>query len=65
EGMRAMKPQRFTDEQKMFLLTHVFYFTQTEVAEMFGLDHRKVSQIVKRMADKYQALFSTGQKIVE
>ena len=65
EGMRAMKPQRFTDEQKMFLLIHVFCFTQMEVAEIFGLDHRKVSQIVKRMADKFSKNFNNQKEPVK
>ena len=48
---------RFTEEQKWFLLHAVFGFTQIEIAEMFGKKKQFVNKRVKRMSDKYGALF--------
>jgi hypothetical protein len=62
EGLKATKADRFTDDQKFFLLVSVFGFSGTEVARMFNQDHRRVSMKVKRLSDKYEALFS-GQDI--
>ena len=59
EGMKATRgTDRFTDDQKFFLLVSVFGFSGAEVARIFKLDHRRVSMKVKRMADRYEALFS-------
>lgn len=58
EGIKAMKPQRFTNDQKIFLLVHVFGFSQVEVAVMFNMDRNKVNMVVKRMTDKYSQAFS-------
>jgi len=58
EGLKAMKPQKFTDDQKYFLLVHVFGFSQIEVATMFNLDRNKVNMVVKRLTDKYSQAFS-------
>lgn len=57
EGLKALKPDKFTEDQKYFLLVSVFGFSGSEVARMFNLPHQKVNKTVKRMADKYQALF--------
>ena len=62
EGIKALKPGKFTEDQKFFLLSHVFGFSQEEVARMFKQDRNRVNMKVKRMADKYEALFS-GQNI--
>ncbi len=57
-GMKATRgTNRFTDDQKVFLLVAIFGFSGAEVGRMFGLDHRIVSMKVKRMADKYEAMF--------
>lgn len=59
EGIKATKGDKFTDDQKFFLLTNVFGFSGVEVGEMFNMDHKRVSMKVKRMADKYEKLFSS------
>lgn len=64
EGIKAMKPQKFTDDQKLFLLVHVFGFSQVEVASMFNMNRNKVGMIVKRMADTYAAGFKQPKKSV-
>lgn len=56
-GIKAMKPEKFTDDQKFFLLAHVFGFSQVEVARMFNRDKNMINQKVKRMADRYAAAF--------
>jgi DNA-directed RNA polymerase specialized sigma24 family protein len=56
-GPKALKPARFTDEQKWFLLVHVFGFSGLEVARMFRRDKTRVAQAVKRHADRYQSAF--------
>jgi len=58
EGLKAVKSYGFTDEQKFFLLVCVFGFSGVEVAAMFNQDRKSVSRKVKRMADKYKALFA-------
>ena len=58
EGMKATKSDRFTDDQKYFLLVSVFGFSQIEVARMFNRDRNRVNQKVKHMSDRYGALFS-------
>ena len=61
--MKATKgTDRFTDDQKYFLLVSVFGFSGAEVARMFNLDHRRVSMKVRHMADKYEALFKAPVK---
>ena len=57
EGIKATKAGKFTDDQKMFLLTSVFGFSGVEVGEMFNMDHKRVSMKVKRLSDKYDAAF--------
>lgn len=57
EGLKAMKPGKFTDDEKLFLLVHVFGFTQREAAEMFNLDKNRVNMVVKRLADKYASAY--------
>jgi transposase len=61
EGLKAIKADRFTEEQKYFLLTSVFGFSQAEVARMFKRNRDKVNTTVKHMADRFEALFS-GQE---
>lgn len=58
EGVKAMKPERFTEDQKFFLLCCVFGFSQAEVARMFRKNRNRVNLKVKRMADRYEGLFS-------
>jgi hypothetical protein len=58
EGLKAVKSYGFTDDQKFFLLVCVFGFSGAEVARMFKQERSRVSLTVKRMADKYRALFS-------
>jgi len=58
EGLKATKSSRFTDDQKFFLLASVFGFSQAEVARMFNRDRNMVNQKVKRMSERYGALFS-------
>lgn len=62
EGLKATKSGRFTDDQKLFLLVGIFGFSQTEVARMFNRDRDMVNQKVKRMSDRYGALFSGENK---
>ncbi len=57
EGVKALKPDRFTEDQKYFLLVSVFGFSGAEVARMFNKNRNRVNMAVKRMADRYQALF--------
>ena len=64
EGIKATKPDKFNDDQKFFLLSHVFGFPQAEVARMFNRDRNVVNQKVKRMTDTYAALFE-GQELQE
>jgi hypothetical protein len=63
EGLKATKGDKFTDDQKFFLLVSIFGFSGNEVARMFNQDHRRVSMKVKRMSDKYEAAFSTKVEI--
>ncbi len=62
EGIKAVKSDRFTEDQKYFLLVSVFGFSGAEVARMFNRDHSRVCQKVKHMSERYGALFP-GQKI--
>jgi len=64
EGIKATKSDRFTDDQKFFLLACVFGFSQVEIAKMFGRHRNVVNKKVKRLSDKYKALFA-GQEIRE
>lgn len=57
EGLKATKPDRFTEDQKYFLLVSVFGFSGAEVARMFNKNRNRVNMAVKRMADRYQTLF--------
>lgn len=58
EGLKATKGDKFSEDQKFFLLVSVFGFSGAEVARMFNKDRNRVNMIVKRMADKYQAFFA-------
>lgn len=62
EGLKAVMVRPFTDDQKFFLLCYVFGFNQTEVGRMFDIDHRIISQKVKRMTDRYLEAFSQKPK---
>lgn len=57
-GLKALKPDRFTPDQKMFLLVCVFRFNAAEVARMFNRDRNRVNLKIKRLTDKYAAAFS-------
>ncbi|WP_319524660.1 hypothetical protein [uncultured Desulfosarcina sp.] len=63
EGIKAMKPDRFTEDQKWFLLAHVFGFPQAEVARMFGKHKDTVNKKVKRLADRYAGLFDQEEPV--
>jgi len=60
EGLKALKPDRFTLDQKLFLLCHVFGFSQVEAAKMFNKNRDAVNKRVKRLCDKYEALFAAA-----
>lgn len=62
EGMKATKADRFTNDQKYFLLVSVFGFSQAEVARIFNRDRNMINQKVKRMSERYGALFSGENK---
>jgi len=57
EGIKAMKPDKFNEDQKYFLLVAVFGFSQAEVARMFNRHKDTVNKKVKRMSDRYEAVF--------
>jgi len=61
EGLKATKSYNFTDEQKFFLLVAIFGFNAVEVSKMFGQDRKMVSHKVKRMSDKYRAVFTAAE----
>ncbi len=61
EGLKATKGDKFTEDQKYFLLASVFGFNGREIAQMFNKDRTSINMKIKRMADKYGALFS-GQE---
>jgi len=58
EGIKATRGDRFTEEQKFFLLAAIFGFSQAEVARMFNRNRDTVNQKIKRMIDRYEDLFS-------
>lgn len=58
EGLKATKGDKFTDDQKYFLLASVFGFNGSEIARMFNKDRTSINMKIKRMADKYAAIFS-------
>jgi len=58
EGIKAMKADKFNEDQKYFLLVAVFGFSQAEVARMFRRNKDTVNKKVKRMSDRYEAVFS-------
>ena len=64
-GIKNLKPDRFTEDQKMFLLVHVFRFNAAEVAEMFHHSANYTSAKLNRMADKYKEAFMGIEKPVE
>jgi len=57
EGIKAAKLDRFTEDQKYFLLVDVFGFTGKEVAEMFKKSRPTINKKVNRMREKYTELF--------
>ena len=59
EGLKAVKVERFSDEQRFFLLVCVFGFSRAEVARMFGCGRRGVWRRVKRIADRFEKLFAS------
>lgn len=61
EGLKATRNGRFTEAQKFFLLVCVFGFNRVEVARMFKRHHDTVWKKVKRLEDRYAALFA-GEK---
>lgn len=63
-GIKAMGPEKFTEDQKFFLLACVFGFSQVEVARMFKRDRNVINLKVKRLTDKYETFFS-GQEVKE
>ena len=58
EGIKATKTDKFTEDQKYFLLVCIFGFSQTEIAKMFNRDRNVINRKVKRMRDRYKALFN-------
>jgi len=62
EGMKATKSDRFTEDQKYFLLVSIFGFSGAEVARIFKKDRNRVNMKVKHMADKYEDLFKAPVK---
>lgn len=58
EGLKAVRPDKFNDDQKFFLLVSVFGFSQAEVARMFKRDKNMLNKKVKRLSEKYEAAFS-------
>jgi len=59
EGLKATtQAERFTEDQKYFLLVSVFGFSNAEVARMFKVNRDRVGMKVKRMRDRFEALFS-------
>jgi predicted DNA-binding protein YlxM (UPF0122 family) len=61
-GAQISRIERFTKDQKYFMLVHVFGFSMKEVAEMFSCDHGIVELVVGRMARKYGKLFAEQAK---
>jgi DNA-directed RNA polymerase specialized sigma24 family protein len=60
EGLKSVvNADRFTDEQRFFLLS-VFGYNAKEIARMFDKDRNSVTMKIKRLADRYGALF-TGE----
>ena len=53
EGLKAMKPDRFTQDEKIYLLVRFFNFTQNEVAGMFGPHRGAGNNKIKRLDQKY------------
>lgn len=64
-GIKNLKPDRFTEDQKMFLLVYVFRFNAAEVAEMFHHSANYISGKLRRMADKYADAFLGLEKSVD
>ena len=62
EGIKAMKLDRFTDDQKYFLLVCIFGFSGNEVARMFGQNRNLINKKIKRMVDRFGKLFSGENK---
>jgi|GEM_PF-1252362 len=62
EGLKAVKLRPFTNDQKFFLLTHVFGFNHVEVARMFGQEHKSLCHRMKVMRDKFSSAFREPKK---
>lgn len=57
QGIKAMRPDRFTEDQKLFLLSCVFGFTQAELSRMLNISRSIINVKVNRLAKKYGPLF--------
>jgi len=60
-GIKNLKPDRFTEDEKMFLLVYIFRFNAAEVADMFHHGKDYTSGKLRRMADKYKAIFDGNE----
>jgi len=56
-GIKNIKPDKFTEDEKMFLPVHVFRFNAREVADMFHHHPNNTSLKLNKMASKYKKLF--------
>ncbi len=63
EGLKATKGDKFTEDQKYFLLVSVFGFSGAEVARMFNKNRNRINMAVKRMTDRYQACFKEADVV--
>lgn len=62
EGVKVSQLDRFTKEQKYFMLVFVFGFSINDVAKMFKYDRNLVGSKINRMAKKYGDLFAEQAK---
>jgi predicted DNA-binding protein YlxM (UPF0122 family) len=62
EGIKCVGKSQFSEDEKMFLLAAVFDFTQKEVGEIFNVDRRVINKRVKRLNEKFRAMFSGAEK---
>lgn len=60
-GIKNIKPDRFSEDQKMFLLVHIFRFNAAEVAEIFHHGKDYTSRKLSRMANRYKKLFDGNE----
>lgn len=61
-GVFVSRLERFTKEQKFFMLVFVFGFSNKDVAEMFNYHENTIEYKVARMARKYGDLFAEQAK---